>query len=343
MKPLAPKLAALTAALTAAALTMAALTMAALTMAALTAALAGCGSATTTSASTSGPATSAPAAAAGSSFPVTLTAANGTVTIKAKPVRIVSLAPTATEDLYAVGAGPQVVAVDQNSDYPTTAKRTSLSGLTPNLEAIAKYAPDLVISYQDANGLVSGLGRLGIPVLIEPAAATLADAYAQIDQIGRATGHYAQAQQTVTSMKTQIAAEVRQAGSSHPGLTYYWELTANPYYSVTSATFIGQIVGLFGLKNIADAANKASDGGYPELSEEYIVKAAPQIIFLADNQAADGGQTPAVVVNRPGWSVIPAVRDHEVIALNDDIASRWGPRLPQLVAEIAQAVKQASG
>jgi iron complex transport system substrate-binding protein len=102
------------------------------------------------------------------------------------------------------------------------------------------------------------------------------------------------------------------------------------------------VVGLFGLKNIADAASKPADGGYPELSQEYIVTAKPQVIFLADNEAADGGQTPAVVGKRPGWSGIPAVQDHAVIGLNDDVASRWGPRLPELVAEIAQAVEQAS-
>jgi iron complex transport system substrate-binding protein len=308
------------------------------------AALAGCGSTGSTAASTAPSQGATPGAspAASSSFPVTVAASNGSVTIKARPDRIVSLAATATEDLYAVGAGAQVVAVDQDSDYPPGVPVTKLSGLTPNLEAIAKYRPDLVISYQNANGLVSGLGKLGVPVLIEAPAATLNDAYAEIEQIGQATGHDAQAAQTVTSMKAQIAASVRQAGSSHPNLTYYWELTANPYYSVTSSTFIGQIVALFGLKDIANAANKASDGGYPELSEEYIVTAQPRIIFLADNQAADGGQTPAIVAARPGWSVIPAVRDHEIIGLNDDIASRWGPRLPQLVAEIAQAVKQAS-
>ena len=320
------------------------LALAAMAVVSAAAALAGCASAASTPAGTaSSPAASSPAAAAGSSFPVTLAASNGSVTIKAKPVRIVSLAPTATEDLYAVGAGPQVVAVDQDSDYPPGVPVTKLSGLTPNLEAIARYRPDLVISYQNANGLVTGLGKLGIPVLIEPAAATLADAYAQIGQIGQATGHLTQARRVVATMKAQIAWYVRQAGAAHPGLTYYWELTANPFYSVTSSTFIGQIVGLFGLKSIADAADKASDGGYPELSEEYIIKAQPRIIFLADNQAADGGQTPAVVSKRPGWSAIPAVQDHEVIGLNDDIASRWGPRLPQLVAEIAQAVERASG
>jgi len=293
-------------------------------------------------ASASSPAGGAASAPAGAGFPVTLTAANGRVTVRSRPVRIVSLSASLTEDLYAVGAGPQVVAVDQGSDYPPGVPVTTLSGQTPNVGAIAKYSPDLVISYQDVNGLVPGLAKLGVPVLIEPPAATLNDAYAEIDQIGQATGHYAQAERTVASMKSQIAATVRQAGSSHPGLSYYWELAANPYYSATSSTFIGQIVGLFGLKNIADAANTTSDGGYPQLSPQYIITAQPTIIFLADNQASYGGQTPAAVAARPGWLAIPAVKDHLVIALNDDIASRWGPRLPQLVAEIAQAIERAS-
>ena len=315
------------------------------TAAVCAAALAGCGSAASSASSTSStsaaPAAAKTSAAAASSFPVTIKAANGTVTIKAKPTRIVSLSPTSTEDLYAVGAGTQVVAVDQDSNYPAGVPKTSLSGLTPNIEAIARYNPSLVVAWENTGGLVSGLVKLGIPVLIEPAVSTLAGAYAQIEQIGQATGHATQAGQVVATMKRQIAADVKKAGASHKDLTYYWELSTNPYYSATSSTFIGQIVGLFGLKNIADAADKASDGGYPELSEEYIVTARPQIIFLADNQPSDGGQAPAVVAKRPGWSAIPAVRSHEVIALNDDIASRWGPRLPQLVAQIALAIERA--
>jgi iron complex transport system substrate-binding protein len=294
----------------------------------------------------SSPSTSTPApSASGGTYPITLSASNGSVTIKSKPDRIISLSPTGTEDLYAVGAGSQVVAVDSDSDYPASAPVTSLSGLTPNVEAIAKYRPDLVIAAENSDGLVSGLAKLGVPVLIEPPAANLAGAYQQIDQIGQATGHFATAEQKVASMKSSIAASVASVASvaqaGHKDLTYYWELSANPYYSATSQTFIGQIVSMFGLKNIADAANKASDGGYPELSEEYIVAARPQIIFLADNEAADGGQTPAVVGKRAGWSAIPAVKDGEVIALNDDIASRWGPRLPELVEQIARAVEHA--
>jgi len=305
-------------------------------------ALAGCGSSSSSSASTPASASSATpsASAASATFPVTVTADNGAVTIKSRPARIVSLDPTSTEDLYAVGAGPQVVAVDDDSNYPAGVPKTGLSGLTPNIEAIAKYNPSLVVASQNSGGLVSGMTKLGIPVLIEPAVSTLDAAYAQIQQVGEATGHAAQAATVVTSMKRQIAADVAKAGTAHKGATYYWELSASPYYSAASTTFIGQVVGLFGLKNIADAVSKPADGGYPELSQEYIVTAKPQIIFLADNEPADGNQSPAVVARRPGWSGIPAVQNHEIIGLNDDIASRWGPRLPQLVAEIAAAIRQ---
>ncbi len=322
---------------------IAAAAIAAVVAAALAACSSGSGSGSTSAASSPAASSTAPAtgSAPAAAFPVTVTAANGKVTITSRPARIISLSPTSTEDLYGVGAGSQVVAVDQDSNYPAGIPKTSLSGLTPNIEAIARYNPGLVISYQNVSGLVSGLTKLGVPVLIEPAAATLDAAYAQIEQIGLATGHAAQAAAVVSGMKQQIAADVAKAGTAHRGQTYFWELSANPYYSVTSSTFIGQIVGLFGLKSIADAASKPSDGGYPELSEEYIVTAKPQLIFLADNQPSDGGQTPAVVTRRPGWSAIPAVTNHEVIGLNDDIASRWGPRLPLLVAQIAAALEHA--
>jgi iron complex transport system substrate-binding protein len=313
------------------------------TSAACAVTLAACGSSASSpaSASASG-ASSASGTAPAAAFPVTVKAGNGAVTIKSDPTRIVSLSPTTTEDLYAVGAGSQVVAVDDDSDYPARVPKTTLSGLTPNIEAIAKYNPSLVVASQNSGGLVAGMTKLGIPVLIEPAVATIDAAYAQIQQLGQATGHAGQAATVVAGMKQQIAADVKRAGTSHQGLTYYWELSANPFYSATSATFIGQVVGLFGLKNIADKASKPADAGYPQLSQEYIVTAKPRIIFLADNEAADGGQSPAVVAKSPGWSGIPAVRDHEVIGLNDDVASRWGPRIPQLVGEIAQAVEQAA-
>ena len=313
------------------------LSAAVLVAVAAAAALAGCSSASSVTA-TAGPAPTIPKSILVPVFPTTVAAPNGSVTIKRKPNRIVSLDPTATEDLYAIGAGTQVVAVDQDSDYPPGVPVTSLSGLTPNIEAIAKYNPSLVVASQNSGGLVSGLGKLGIPVLIEPAVSTLSGAYQQIEQIGRATGHYNQSTEVVQNMTEVITDSVKQAGSKYRGMTYYWELSNDPYYSATSATFIGHVLDMFGLKNIADAASKPADGGYPELSQEYIVTARPQLIFLADNQPADGGQTPAIVARRPGWAGMPAVADHDIFGLNDDIASRWGPRLPSLVNEIASAL-----
>ena len=213
------------------------------------AALAGCSSASSTTAvATSTPAPAPPKSVLVPVLPITVTAANGPVTIKREPTRIVSLDPTATEDLYAVGAGTQVVAVDQDSDYPPGVPVTGLSGLTPNIEAIAKYNPSLVIASQNSGGLVSGLGKLGIPVLIEPAVATVGGAYAQIEQIGQATGHANQANEVVRNMKEEINDAVQQIGTKYQGMTYYWELSNDPYYSATSATFIGHILDLFGLQ-----------------------------------------------------------------------------------------------
>jgi iron complex transport system substrate-binding protein len=314
------------------------LSAAVLVAVAAAAALAGCSSASSSATAAAAHAPAKPTSNLIPVFPTTVAAPNGSVTIKRQPNRIVSLDPTATEDLYAIGAGTQVVAVDQDSDFPPGVPVTSLSGLTPNIEAIAKYNPSLVIASQDSGGLVSGLGKLGVPVLIEPAVSTLSGAYQQIEQIGRATGHYNQSTEVVGNMTEVITDTVKQAGSKYRGMTYYWELSNDPYYSATSATFIGHVLDMFGLKNIADAASKPADGGYPELSEEYIVTAKPQLIFLADNQPADGGQTPAIVAKRPGWAGIPAVADHDIFGLNDDIASRWGPRLPRLVNEIASAL-----
>jgi iron complex transport system substrate-binding protein len=258
----------------------------------------------------------------------------------AVPHRIVSLSPTATESLFAIGAGSQVIAVDDQSNYPKTAPKTKLSGFTPNVEAIASYKPDLVVLSFDTGGVVASLKKLKIRVLVQPAAADLKGAYAQILELGGVTGHAAKAKAVVAGMKQNIARIVAHAHRD-PNLSVFHELEPD-LYSATSSTFIGKVYALFGLKNIADAADKASDGGYPELSQEYIVAASPQVIFLSDNQAADGGQSPAIVGRRPGWSAIPAVKDSEIIGLNDDIASRWGPRLPQLIAQIASAVERAA-
>jgi len=277
--------------------------------------------------------------AAGSStspaqFPVTIVASNGKVTVQRKPRRIVSLSPTATESLFAVGAGPQVVAVDDQSDHPRSAPRTSLSGFTPNVEAIASYHPDLVVIAYDPKGLSGALERLGITVIHHDGARSFQGAYQQIRQLGLATGHAEQAVRLVKRMKARIASIVKTSRRLGRGLSVYHELTPD-LYSATSKTFVGRVYTALGLRNIADAAD-AVGTGYPQLSAEYVVSADPDVIVLADTVCC--GQTAATVAARPGWDRISAVRTGSIVRIHDSIASRWGPRLVNYFRALAAAL-----
>ena len=264
---------------------------------------------------------------------VTLSAAAGSPA--ATPKRIVSLSPTATESLFAIGAGKQVVAVDNQSDYPKQAPRTTLSGFTPNVEAIAGYHPDLVVVSYDPNGLVATLRGLGIKVLVQDAAKTLAEAYTQIQQLGSVTGHVREARVLVALMKKRIAELVARSTQRARGLKVFHELGPD-LYSVTSSTFVGKVYALFGLKNIADAADTAGSGGYPKLSAEYVVSQSPDIVVLAD--IACCGQSPKSVAARPGWGSVAAVRSGTILRVDDSVASRWGPRIVNFVRAIAAAL-----
>jgi iron complex transport system substrate-binding protein len=250
-----------------------------------------------------------------------------------RPERIVSLSPTATEMLFAIGAGGQVVAVDSNSNYPEEAPRTDLSAYQPNIEAIAGYKPDLVVYSDDPGELAAGLGRLSIPALRQPAATRLDDTYAQLDQLGRATGHQAEAGRLVATMRAEIE-KIAAARPERP-LSYYHELDKN-LYTATSKTFIGQLYGQLGMKNIADAADKEASG-YPQLSAEYVIRADPDLIFLADTKCC--GQSARTVAARDGWDQLTAVRSGGVVALDDDVASRWGPRVVDFLKTVATKVQ----
>ena len=273
---------------------------------------------------------------AASSFPVTVHAANGDVVIKARPTKVISLSPTATEDLFAVGAGPQVVAVDQDSDYPKGVPTTSLSGYTPNAEAIAAYDPDLVVVSQDG-GIVAQLQKLGIAVMLEPAADNLAQAYDEIRQIGQATGHTAAAATLVRSMERQLTKLIQSVPKGSRHLKVFHELSPD-LYSATSATFIGRIYKLFGFRNIADGADP-THSGYPKVSAEYVIAQSPDIVVLSDSVCC--GQTAKTVAARPGWQNVAAVKHHRVIAVDDSIASRWGPRIVDFVRFVAAVAKRS--
>jgi cobalamin transport system substrate-binding protein len=252
------------------------------------------------------------------------------------PQRIVSLSPTVTEDLFAIGAGKQVVAVDQDSNYPQRAPRTSLSGFTPNVEAIANYHPDLVLISYNPGNFASQLRRLGIRVVNEPAASKLRQAYGEILRLGHLTGHIRRAKTVVHSMRTRLAAIVQSVPRSRRHLRIYHELDPT-YYSATSKTFIGSVYRLFGFRDIADAAD-TTGGGYPQLSAEYIIQQNPQIIVLADTKCCQ--QTAATVAARPGWNTLIAVQHDRVVGVDDDIASRWGPRIVRFARAVARIAKR---
>ena len=247
--------------------------------------------------------------------------------------RVISLSPTATESLFAIGAGKQVVAVDDQSDYPKRAPRTALSGVTPNVEAIASYRPDVVVVQYDAGGVVEALRKLNIRVLVQPSATNLKAAYTQIAQLGALTGHKRGAAAVIARMKRAIAKAV--VSTPRRALSVYHELSPD-YYSATSRTFIGRIYKLFGLRNIADAAATGSE--YPQLSEEYILSANPSLIVLADTRCC--GQSVSTVAKRPGWAGIAAVRTGSIVAVDDSVASRWGPRVVQFVQAIAKVLRR---
>lgn len=250
--------------------------------------------------------------------------------------RIVSLSPTATEMLYAIGAGDQVVAVDSLSTYPDVVapKVTKISAYEPSAEAILGYTPDVVVISNDMNKISEQLtaANKSIQVWTGAAAASLDDVYKQITELGALTGHVSEAADLISSMKSRID-KATSSVTPNTALSYYYELD-NTYYSVTSNTFVGALLKPFGVTNIADGVEEGND--YPQLNAEAIAKANPSVIFLADTKCC--AMNKAAVAKRAGWSGIDAVKNGNVVELDDDIASRWGPRVVDLVEQFASAI-----
>lgn len=252
------------------------------------------------------------------------------------PKRIISLSPSATETLFAIGAGKQVIAVDDLSNYPSNAPITKLSAFSPNVEALLNYKPDLIILNADATKALevkAALEKLKIAVFLEKAPDNLKQAYAEVTALGRATGNLSGAQSTISAMKSRITTAIKSAKKSKP-ITFFHELDKT-LYSATSDTFIGKVYKDFNLKNIADPAASADSAGYPQLQSEYLIKANPRIIFLADAQY---GESITTLATRPGWNGIAAVKNKDVVALPEDIPSRWGPRLADFYEFIAKSI-----
>jgi iron complex transport system substrate-binding protein len=281
-----------------------------------------------------------PAQAAVTKYPITVKFGGYTTTIAKKPTKIISLSPSATEILYAVGAGSQILAVDNLSNYPANAPVSEISAFEPSVEAILAKKPDLVLLSIDstkAPQIRNALVKLGIPVLMEKAPATLKDVYAENTLLARVTDRQAGAVKLNASMAKSIKEILAKAKKSSK-IRIFHELD-DTYYSVTSNTFIGKVYKDFGAVNIADAAAGADNSGYPQLSAEYLLKSDPQVIFLADGQY---GVTADSVSKRAGWSQISAVKNKKIVELPADIPSRWGPRLVDFYKLIGASLAKVS-
>ena len=266
--------------------------------------------------------------------PEATTATSGGTPTPEVPQRIVSLSPTATEILFAIGAAEQVVAVDAYSYYPPQAPVTDLSGWDPNVEAVLAYEPDLVLISNDANDLVAAMEAVGVDVLLSPAPADLEGGYGAVADIGTAVGRADEAAALVADLRVEIEAALASAPDSP--IRIYHEL-GETHFSASSNSFIGAVYAAMGAVNIADEAD-ADGTGFPQLTEEYIVNADPELIVITDQ----GSYTADDVAARPGWGEVSAVRNGNIVVVDADIASRWGPRLPQFITAVAAALQSTA-
>lgn len=281
-----------------------------------------------------------PAHAASTKYPLTVKFGGYTTKIAKKPTKIISLSPSASEILYAVGAGSQILAVDNLSNYPAGAPVSEISAFEPSVEAILAKKPDLVLLSIDstkAPQIRNALVKLGIPVLMEKAPATLKDVYAENTLLARVTDRQAGGVKLNASMAKSIKETLAKAKKSSK-IRIFHELD-DTYFSATSNTFIGKVYKSFGVVNIADAAAGADNSGYPQLSAEYLLKSDPQVIFLADAQY---GVTADSVSKRAGWSQISAVKNKKIVELPADVPSRWGPRLVDFYKLIGASLAKVS-
>ncbi len=262
------------------------------------------------------------------------------------PSCIVSLSPTATDTLFAIGAGRQVAAVDKDAHLPSRGLPSiRIDALNPSVEAILSVCrptpahpsrrPDLVIISYDANKIKERLSALGVRVVEQDAPTNLAGAVAQMKALGALTGHAVAAARLATSISTTIRRDVASL-PPHAGKTLrvYYEIDPTGY-SLTSTTFVGSLLKMLGVVNIADAQSTSADAGYPQLNPEYVVAANPQLILL------DDGVSPNSLAARPGFSGVAAVTSHHVVEVNQNIGSEWGVRLGNLMNGLTKAVAAA--
>jgi iron complex transport system substrate-binding protein len=267
------------------------------------------------------------------SYPLTIVDIVGReVTIGAQPQRIASLSPAATEILFAIGAGDQVIAVDKFSNYPKeAATREQLDAFEPNLEAIAGVQPDLVLLFYDPGELADSLERLGITTAVlgsvEETPESVEAVFDQIRLLGEMTDHVQEAEDLVADMQGRIDAIEEALADVEQGPRVFHEVDAT-LYTAAPASFVGGLYQILKAQNIAADA----DQPFPQLSQEVIIERDPEVIILADGAY---GESPDTVKARPGWGNISAVRNDRIFVIDPDVVSRPGPRLVEALETLA--------
>ena len=279
--------------------------------------------------------------ATSSPAPATLTFTDGLgreITLDGPTQRIVSLAPSNTEILFAIGAGDQVVGRDQFSDYPEAAKNVTDIGSTfeaLNTELIVSLEPDLVLAAEiNTPEQAKQLEDLGLKVYYLKNPLTVEEMYSNLEIVAQLTGREAEAATLIKSLKARVAAVDEKIApiSSRPNVFYEFDATdpAKPY-TAGKGTFITQLIDRAGGYNIASDLEE-----YPQLSLEQVVAADPNFIILGD---ARYGVSPESIAQRPGWENLSAVKNGNVLPFNDDLVSRPGPRLVDALEELAKLLR----
>ena len=249
-----------------------------------------------------------------------------------KPDRIIFLSPTATEMLFAIGAGGNVDAVDGHSNFPNDAPLTNLFALEPNLEAIASCELDFVIKAFEIRNLKVDLNAVEIEVLILPATPTVEDVLKQILEIGEITGNEENTEKLVVKTRSQIKTISLQREGKRK-FSVYHELDEN-YYSSSTWSFIGNIYDILGFKKIADEADTAKTG-FPKLSVEYIMVSNPDIIVTSGLK----NDKQLKFALRASWNASKAAQNEAIIIVEPDIVGCWGPRLFDFCEQIIHKLR----
>jgi iron complex transport system substrate-binding protein len=250
-----------------------------------------------------------------------------TVNLAAPAQRVVSLAPSNTEILYALGAGDQTVGRDEFSDFPTAALDLPAIGGSfggYNAEAILALEPDLVLA-AEINTLeqVEELAGLGLAVFWLANPTTLEELYANLEVVAELTGRQVEAEALIEEFQERIAAvdEVIAAAEASPLVFYEIDGSdPNAPWTAGPGTFIDALIARAGGVNVG----AVMEDSYAQLSIEELVAQNPQIILLGD---AAFGVTPESVATRSGWENIAAVEEGNVFPFDDNLVSRPGPRL----------------